>query len=432
MSAVQLGARVPTPPQAPPAWRPFVVAALVLTLTSGVLTGAIDLWNLRVLQEAVPLDHHRSHGFTQLFGFVGLFILGMSLQLAPRFFGQGPAPAWLVRWLAWGGIGGVALFIVGRLGALVPGSAAAGLVGAVLVFATQASWAGLLWGLWRGWPGPKDALQRFLLAGVLWWTAAAGALLAWQLGQLLGGPLLAVPLEVAWAAALYGGAGSWLWGLFFRAGLCTLQVARPPEAAQARLFIVWQVASGLSVLAAALTRSWLSALATLALAGGVALLWWTVRPFSGRGVGKEGALQGRTVQGGLVLLLVFAGLGVWSAAATLLGAWAPPLLGDTVRHAFTLGVTALVFGFAGRMVPGFGGVTLRWPRVYDAGVMAVGFGALLRLAQVLGTSKAGLALAGASGGVLFLGVALVATSLFGSLARAPRPVVAPGVRAALS
>jgi hypothetical protein len=428
MRIAVLGARVPTPPVAPPAWRPFVIAALICTVTAGALTGAIDLWTLRVSQAPVPVDHHRGHGFAQLFGFLGLFTLGISLQLAPRFFGQGPASRALVRRLAWSGIGGVVCFIIGRLGALVPGSAVFGLVGAWLVFVTQATWARLVWSFWTGWPHEKDALQKFLLAGVGWWTVAGAALFAWQVGEQLGGPLASVPLEVAWAAALYGGTGSWLWGIFFRAGLCTLKVRRPKEAAQARLFVAWQLAVALAVLAAGLFVPWLSAVAQLALAGGVALLWFTVRPFSGE-LGGEVALQPRAVQGGLVGLLVFAVLATWSAVATLAGTWAPPLLGDSVRHAFTLGVMTLVFGFAGRMVPGFSGVVLRWPRVYDAGVMAVGLGTALRLAQALGMSKAAYALAGASGGVLFLGVALVVASLLGSLAKAPRPVVAPDVRA---
>lgn len=425
-----LATRVPTPPAAPPVWRPFVIGALACTVTAGALTGALDLWTLRVAQASVPVDHHRAHGFAQVFGFVGLFVMGLSLHLAPRFFGQGPASRRRVRLLSWASLVGVAAFVGGRLGALLPGSAALGPAGAALVLLAFGVWAHFVWGLWRGFPGVKEALHRFLLAGALWWALGAATLLAWQLGQMLGGPLLRVPLEAAWVAALFGGAASWLWGIFFRAGLCTLHIARPADAAQQRLFVAWQAASGVAWMGTALDVAWLAALGQLALAGGVVVLWVTLRPLSGQGLGKEGALQARAVQAGLVLVLVFAGLAAWGAVASLVDAWAPPLLRDSARHAFTLGVALLVVGFAGRMVPGFSGVVLRWPRAYDAGVVALALGAVLRLAQLLGVTRAGLALAGASGGVAFLGVVLVSAALLGSLFARPKPVTLPFTRPA--
>lgn len=425
-----LGARVPTPPSTPPVWRPFVVGALACTLTAGALTGALDLWTLRVSQLPVPVDHHRSHGFAQVFGFVGLFVMGLSLHLAPRFFGQGPASRRRVRLLTWASLVGAAAFVGGRLGALLPGSAGFGPVGAALVLLAFGAWAHFVWSLWRGFPVAKEALHRFLLAGALWWALGAATLFAWQLGQTFGGPLLRVPLEAAWLAALFGGGASWLWGVFFRAGLCTLHVARPADAAQQRLFIAWQAACGLAFAGALVDAPALAAVGQLALAGAVVLLWVTLRPFSGEGLGKEGALQARAVQAGLVLALLFAALAAWGAVASLLGAWAPPLLRDSARHAFTFGVTLLVAGFAGRMVPGFSGVVLRWPRAYDAGVVALALGAVLRLAQLFGGTRGGLALSGASGGVAFLGVALVSAALLGSLFARPKLVKLPFIRPA--
>ena len=397
-------------------WIPLVVAALVLTLTAGALTGAIDLWTLRVKLNPVPIDHHRAHGFTQLFGFLGLFTMGVSLHLSPRFFGAAPPSRELTRFLTWAGIGGVVLFVVGRLGILVPGSPWFGLLGVSAVLAAKTRWLFMVAGFWRDTPGPKDALQKFLLAGVAWWWVAAACLLVWQLGQLSGGPLSQLSLEPVWAAGLFGGVGSWLWGIFFRAGLCTLHLKRPPEAAQQRLLFVWQGATLLTFGAAWAHLDLLTAVAAAAMAGAVGLLWWTLNPFSGPGPGNGGPLQPRAVQAGLVLVLLFALLQVW----TVLGAFGlglPALIHDATRHAFTLGVTLLVLGFAGRMVPGFRGVTLRWPRLYDAGVMGVIAGAALRMAE-LSTGRTGLALSGASGGLTFLGLLLAASSLLGSLRRA--------------
>lgn len=418
--ARRLAPEVPTFP-----WKPFVVAALAFTLTVGALTGAIDLWNLRVLMKPVPIDHHRAHAFAQLFGFLWLFIMGVSLQLAPRLLGAAPATRAERRLMAWCGIPGVVLLVAGRLGALVPHAEVLSVGGAVLVLSAMTGWAGFIARCGRKAGHTGDALPRFLLAGVSWWVLAAVLLTAWTLGQALGGPLLLVPLEGLWAMALFGGAGSWLWGIFLRAGICTLHVKRPGDLVQRRLFIVWQLAAVFAALAPWFEVAWLNAVhhALAALAVGVVV--WTVKPFSGDGLELEKSLAPRAVQAGLVFLLLFAALSVWSALEVF-GVWAPPLLRDATRHAFTLGgVTLLVLGFAGRMVPGFSGKQLRWPRGYDAGVFAVMAAAALRLCELFSMTKAGLALSGASGGLAFLGMALVASSLLGSL-RWHVEVLSPG------
>lgn len=394
-------------------WKPFVVASLCFTLTLGALTGAIDLWNLRVAMRAVPVDHHRAHAFAQLFGFLWLFTLGISLHLAPRFFGAAPPGRARLAFLRWTAIGGVSLLVAGRLGALLPGAAALSVVGAVLVASAMTAWASLVWALWRGAP-THDTLHRFLLLGVGWWWLSSVVLLGWTLGQALGGPLLFVPLESIWAMALFGGTGSWLWGIFFRAGICTLHVERPSERAQRRLFRAWQVTAALAASAPWFEAAWLSALQVFTAAVAIGLVWWTVRPFSGEGLGLEGNLAPRAVQAGLSFLLVFAVLCAWSGLAAL-GAWAPPLLRDATRHTFTLGgLTLLVLGFAGRMVPGFSGKPLAWRGSYDAGIIAVIAAASLRLCELFST-RLGLALAGASGGLALAGMSLVAAALLKSM-----------------
>ena len=404
-------------PEAPTLpWKPFVVASLCFTLTIGALTGAIDLWNLRVVMKAVPLDHHRAHAFAQLFGFLGLFTMGVSLHLAPRFFGAAPATLARRGVMAWSGIGGVVLVIAGRLGGLLPFSEVFSVAGAVLVLVAMTAWAGLLLKFWRSRPGVGDALHRFLLAGVLWWWLAAVALLAWTLGQVFGGSLLGVPVESIWALGLFGGTASWLWGIFLRAGICTLRVKAPAEVAQRRLFVVWQLAALFAALAPWFDATWINAVQPLSAAVAVGMVWWTLRPFSGTAL--EATMPPRAVQAGLVFLSIFALLSVWRALGAL-GLWAPALLGDATRHAFTLGgVTLMVLGFAGRMVPGFSGKTLRWKAGYDAGVLAVMIAAALRLAELV-SSRLGFALAGASGGLAFLGLALVSTSLLGTILPVP-------------
>lgn len=415
MRVRKVGARV-MPQRGPePAWPPFVLAALLFTVTLGAGTGAIDLWHLRVAHHPVPVDHHRAHGLGQLFGFLWLFTMGMSLHLAPRFFGANPAPRWVHRLLTWVGIPGVVLVVVGRLGSLVPGSAALGLVGAVAVLVAMGTWAGLVASFWLWTPGPRDALHRFVLAGVGWWLLAALWLAVWSLGPAFGGWWLTVPLEPVWALALYGGTGSWLWGIFLRAGMCVLRIERPGERAQRLIFATWQAGAALAAAAALVPSTATEVLGRLGLAVAATTLLGLVKPFAGRGLGEEGLLP-RALQAGFGFLGVFAALCLWGAAAELGWVEAPALLRDAIRHAFSLGtVTLVVFSFAGRMVPGFGGVALRWSRAWDVGVTLVAGGALLRLVELAGTASVARALAGASGALAWLGVCCVGASLWGSL-----------------
>ncbi len=414
MSVIVFNRRVAVHATTDTPWRPFVIAALLLTVLVGALTGAYDLWNLRVLAQGVPVDHHRAHGLVQSFGFVGLFTVGISLHLAPRFFGAPLPGRRFVRALQIAGITGVVLMALGRLPGLVPGARVLAVLGAAVLAAWLVTWASWVLGLFRSGQAPREPMHRFLGAGACWFALSALTLVAWQLGQTFGGPLSAVPLEAVYAPVIFGGAASWLLGVFLRAGMCTLRLTRPSGAAQQRLFVAWQGAVLTVVVARWCPLGSLDALASLALAAAVGFGAYVLRPWSGPDA-SDGTLRPRAVQLGLGFAAVFGALELWSALGAAAGVWTPPLLRDATRHAFTLGcVTLLICGFAGRMVPGFLGNALRWRRAYDAGVIALALSAAMRLAQLFSTRGA-LAAAGASGVLALLGLGLVAAALLVSL-----------------
>lgn len=356
------------------AWRPFFWGALGLTVTAGALTGALDLWSLRVTHHPVPVDHHRGHALAQVFGFLGLLGVGLALELVPRVLGgvQAPSRAF-TRALTWSALGGAALLVVGRLGALVPGSRWLGLLGAVATVGAFSAWGGWLLRLAR-----RGTRGRFLVAGAGWWWLAAVTVLAWQAGQSLGWALgQAVPLEAVWVMGLLGGAGSWL-------AAC---VPLPR-----RVFLVWQPMVALAGGVPWVQERWFDVVGALAVAVGVALLM------------KALPREGRAVQAGGALLVVAAALGLWAVGG------GPVLLRDAARHCLTLGVAVLVFELCRRVVPTLAGRALEWPRAFEAGLAAVSLAAVLRLGELV-EARGGLALAGASGGVALLGVVLVSASL---------------------
>ncbi|MEW6433055.1 MAG: hypothetical protein AB1730_16245, partial [Myxococcota bacterium] len=395
----QLAARRLLPQAAPPPPYPaFVVAALLCTLSVGALSGAINLWHLHARLAPVPVDHHRSHAFAQLFGFMLLFIMGVAFHLVPRFFGGAPAAPSTVRLTKWTAIPGVWLLIAGRLGRLLPGSAWLGVLGAVLLLVGVTAWACFIARLRLSSAPAPDWLQAFVLAGTGWWWLAALLALVWQLGQLSRAPLAAFPLEAVYAAALWGGTASWLWGIFFRAGACTLRIERPGVGAQARAFAAWQLAAGLQVALAFARSSTATALGALGLAAATAVFLVAARPFRSPASAPPGEpLMRRAVQWGFGFAVAFAVLSTWSGLASFSIVAPRPFLADATRHAFTLGcATLLVVGFAGRMVPSFEAVALPWPGLYDAGVVAIATGAAARLASVAAPTRLALAVSGAS------------------------------------
>jgi hypothetical protein len=250
-----------------------------------------------------------------------------------------------------------------------------------------------------------DHLGSFLLAGAGWWWAASMLFVAWSFGRLVTGPLAALPLEPIYACGLVGGTGSWVFGVMLRAGICTLRLDRPSPARQRVMFVSWQCASAGALFTghAGLALTAVGVLATL-----VSLKVWR----GALGALPDEPINRRVVQTGLVFLVVFALLTLWRAS----GLPQPALIADAARHTYTLGFATLtVFGFAGRMVPGFAGASLAWPRLYALGALFVGAGAALRLAE-LSASRPLLALAGTSGALAALGVCAMSACLLVTLA----------------
>ena len=78
------------PPQASPAdaiYRPFFKAGIAVVLSLGATWGAYLLWRIasRGAFAAAGLHEVNAHGHAQIFGWVGLFVMGFAYQAFPRF-----------------------------------------------------------------------------------------------------------------------------------------------------------------------------------------------------------------------------------------------------------------------------------------------------------------------------------------------------------
>lgn len=392
-----------------------------MTVTLGAFAGAIDLWHLRVNFVAVPLAHHRSHGLTQIFGFVWLFTAGISLQLLPRFMGRAPASRNAESTMWWAGVLGVLGLVIAQIGGAF---AWVGLLGALLLVVSMTRWAVFVARTMIGAPVPRDGLFLLLAGGTAWWWLAAMSVLFNAVAVVRPAGWL-VFTETTYALGVVGGGCSWLWGVFHRAGLCTLQLRAPALGAQRKMAAIWHTATTVLACATLIRRPWADAAAGLAMAVAVGTVWATFKPWQSFHLRREPLLAPHAIRLGLCFVGVFGALSGYGAFGAL-GLPAPALIGDAARHALSLGGVCLVtLGFAGRMVPGFSGTTLRWRAAFNLGVIFIAVGCTARLFELAGSSSWALRLSGGSGGLAFVGVLATASALLRTLwpkkTERPRP-----------
>ncbi len=155
---------------------PFFRGGILITLTLGAAWGAYLLWQIAGSGSftAVSIFDVNAHGYAQIFGWLGLFVMGATYAMLPRHMGTTlawPKLASASLWLLLGGLIGRSLlepFAAGQpavtllaAGATLAGVAAIGLFAAV-VGAT----------IYRG-PARLTAADGFVLAAVAWFILQA-------------------------------------------------------------------------------------------------------------------------------------------------------------------------------------------------------------------------------------------------------------------
>ncbi len=369
----------------------FVKVALLATLTFGATFGAYNLLGIHLALGAVSPAHNSIHASFQLWGFVLLFIMGVSLHALPKICAVDlphPGLARLILLFA-----GLALLLTGwgHFGTLLPGTVEALAAGALLQLAAAASWTWILFALWRRAKLDVEIFRWFLAAGTVWWLAAATLLTLGTARALLSGDVdLATNWnEAVYAATLFGGTLPWIQGMFLRSGPVFLALPATRQGFVRAALWTGQTGALLTttgglVLGHPVARL-LNDVGLLALAASVAAYVAGMRPFAGRvtETSTEDSDFVRILSLAFGASLLFALLASGYAVADLLGP--PPfrLIHDGARHAFALGfVTLMIFAMAGRIVPIFGGTRLRQPKLRAWGAYLIAAGLVLREAQV--------------------------------------------------
>jgi hypothetical protein len=125
-------------------YRPFFLAAIAVVLTAGATWGAWILWNIGLTGSFLEVSIHQvnAHGEAQIYGWVGLFIMGFAYQAFPRMW-QTRLAAPRLALVAFGlMVGGIVLRTIGMSGPGVgPGASGLAALGGAFQVASASAFA---------------------------------------------------------------------------------------------------------------------------------------------------------------------------------------------------------------------------------------------------------------------------------------------------
>src|SRR5262245_60088032 len=159
-------------------YRPFFKAGIAVVLTLGAVWGAYLLLRIALTGRFASAGLHEvnAHGHAQIFGWVGLFVMGFAYQAFPRFKQTSLAWPCLARASLW-------LMLAGIVGRSVGEPLAGGLAWAG-VAAIASAWLGVvaiglfvavILGTWRGAGQGLAPFDYYILAALGWFTLQAVA-----------------------------------------------------------------------------------------------------------------------------------------------------------------------------------------------------------------------------------------------------------------
>jgi hypothetical protein len=177
-----LGAEVPAAPAADAArpddaiYRPFFKSAIAIVLTLGASWGAYLLLRIGLGGSFTSVGIHEvnAHGHAQIFGWVGLFVMGFAYQAFPRFKHASlawPGLAWASLGLMVGGL--VVRSVLEPLASLLPWLAVPAVTAAVLEVAAIGLFVAVIVQTWRRAGKPLALYDYYVLAALAWFVFQA-------------------------------------------------------------------------------------------------------------------------------------------------------------------------------------------------------------------------------------------------------------------
>jgi hypothetical protein len=414
-------------------YRPFFRAGIAVALSAGAVWGAYLLLKIAFQGTftAAGLHEVNAHGHAQVFGWVGLFVMGFAYQAFPRFKQAAlhrPGLAHLSLWLMLAGLVGRSL---GEpLASALPGAGALAVAASVLEVSAIALFAWLIAMTWRH-SGKGLAASDYYILGALFWFVVQAVLDSVYLAATLSaaGRAELLSLVATWQPALrevqiHGFALLMILGVSQRL-LPNLYGLREPNrrvslAALACLNLAVLGGAAGTVLMRKLGHPWVALWygSAVLLAGAVGTLLWDWRVF---GRARESDRSLKFVRAAYAWLLLSLALLVLLPAYQLgaLAHWAPESESarlrfshayyGAVRHAITVGfVSLMIVGVAARVVPTLTGADVRRLSKLWAPFALINVGCAWRVVTQIATdfTPGAFPVAGVSGCLEVLGLAL--------------------------
>jgi hypothetical protein len=444
----EVGSAVAAPPLAkydpePPTvadtiYRRYFLGGIVLILTAGASWGASLLWQIGFSGKFTGVSIHQvnAHGHAQIYGWVGLFIMGFAYQAFPRMWHTTLAAPRLATAAFGLMVAGLVVRTVGMTAAGGLGGHAAGvaLAGGAAELLAILIFAGQLLVTFRRSPARVEPYVAFAFTAVLWFiaqavldlchtwatmTAATTKDLLWHVATYQA-PLRDLQVHGLALFMIFGVSLRMLPALFDlppvparRAGWA-LGVLTAAIVGEVILFVAYRWTSN-HVLAALLLLPWLMLAAGAWLVAGPWRLWRPLRVDDRSGKFVRAAYAWLAVS--LVMLLL---LPVYQAVSRIPFSHA---YYGAIRHAITVGfISLMIMGMAAKVVPTLNGVDPRRLSRLWGPFLLVNTGCLLRVSLQTLTDwhPAFFAAVGASGMLEVTGLAWWGAHVAGILLRGRR------------
>jgi hypothetical protein len=187
-------------------YRPFFKAGIVVVLTLGAGWGAYLLLRIALSGSftAAGLHEVNAHGHAQIFGWVGLFVMGFAYQAFPRFKHANLAhPRLAYASLALMAAGLVGRSVLEPLAGSYPGLAAFAVGASVLEVLAIGLFVGVVAATWRASGKPLAFYDYYILSALAWFVVQAVYETVYLAATLAAaGPEELVPLVATWQTAL--------------------------------------------------------------------------------------------------------------------------------------------------------------------------------------------------------------------------------------
>lgn len=402
----------PTPWLTQRLYRPYVKWSLVVALTLGFTTGA-GMLLMPALEVSVGMSwttYTQAHGVAQIFGWSGLFLMGMAFHIVPRFRGRSVKFPWPQRAVLVSLLLGIALRFIGQTAPSLAISDLLLVTSGVSLALSICLFVVIIGQALRGGTAPHGPPEAWLWMSLLWSVVAVGLHLV-TVVQMASAYLPVAPLFLNRAfvhAALVGFIGNFIFGISIRSLPAVL--ALPPSRLKlGRLgFLAMNTGVLLTILGWLVAPApWMLVSGALLELMGFAAFTAAIRLYSHRIRPRAYALGAYQryewyVRSAYAWLLVAGTLRTWSTLADVWPIIGPPTdLAAPVLHVLALGfVTMMIMGMAARMLPAFEGAVLPLHGLMDTAFVLLNVSVLLRLGfGIFPSTEAwvGLAISGVSG-----------------------------------